>query len=86
MKKLETLEQCGQIKAALESPARCKRVGYYELYSKLYYYLSTRPIQIWHLALWRNPKQLHIDLIQRILLVKQSYIVEKMQKGMKPND
>jgi hypothetical protein len=30
LEKLATLEQCGQIKAALESPAGCERVGNYD--------------------------------------------------------
>ena len=30
LEKLAMLEQCGQIKAALESPAGCERVGNYD--------------------------------------------------------
>ena len=34
LEKLAMLEQCGQIKAALESPAGCERVGNYALRDK----------------------------------------------------
>ena len=40
LEKLAMLEQCGQIKAALESPAGCERVGNYGIIRSLFRLIS----------------------------------------------